>query len=225
MNEQPQRRSWEQTTFVWFIRAVYVAVILVLGQVCLEMHSRRPVLGKDKLAYGDFYAFQYEGAPWCCIYVGLTTNESASFTDAFTHFAESYGIHKVVKHYMSYLGQGCANYMSDHAAFFVYPMPTEIIIDSHDKSDSATLRERSLKTGEWRSAFRDYVFWPTNGSRITEGGREFVAPFTGRIHMLSYDKQYSVKDFKTLAESLQSAIRSNWPGRAVEAFIYEGNER
>jgi hypothetical protein len=200
-------------------------VILALSEMCLVSHPHRPVLGKDKLAYGDFYAFQYEGAPWCCIYVGLTTNESASFTDAFTHFADSYGIHKVVKQYMSYSGQGCANYMSDHVAFFVYPVPTKDIIDIYDRSDSARQREQSLETGQWDFAFHEYIFWPTNASRITDGGREFLAPYTGRIHMVSYDMQYSVKDFKTLAESLQSAIRSNWPGRGVEAFIYEGNKQ
>ena len=53
-------------------------------------------VGKAKLAYGDFYEFQYREAPWCCIYAGLTTNESASFMSVFTHFAQSYGIHKVV---------------------------------------------------------------------------------------------------------------------------------
>ena len=45
MNEQLQRGSWEQTIFVWFIRAVYVAVILILGQMCLVILPRHPVLG------------------------------------------------------------------------------------------------------------------------------------------------------------------------------------
>jgi len=219
MNEQPQRRSWERTISVWFIRAVYVSVILALWQMCLLSYSRHPVLGKDKLAYGDFHAFQYEGAPWCCIYVGLTTNEWASFEDIFTHFAKSYGIHKVVKHYMSYSGPGCANYMSDHAAFFVHPIPTAYILTYQDLPDLAMTREQSLNTGQWDFAFRHYCFWSTNASRITERGRDVVAPYTGCINMVSYDKEYPPKDFKTLAESLEGALRSSWPGRAVEAYM------
>jgi hypothetical protein len=115
--------------------------------------------------------------------------------------------------------------MSDDVALFVYPVATANIIARQDVPQDASLREQSLETGQWDFAFRDDIFWPTNASRITEGGGEFLAPYTGRIHMVSFDKQYPVKDFKKLVESLQRAIRSNWPGRAVEAFTYEGNTR
>jgi hypothetical protein len=228
MSEQPQRRSWKRTSFVWFIRAVYVSLILAFVgwyssiSGCNQGHP----VGKDKLEYGDFYSsqYQYHGAPFCCIYVGLAPNEAGSFRDALTHFAESFAIHKVVKHYMSYSGGTLANYMSGHVAFFVYSIPTTNIIAYYDSPNVAMLREQSLDTGEWFSAFYDFCFWPTNASRITVGGRDSVAPYTGYIHMVSYDKQYSPKDFKILAESLENAVRSNWPGRAVEAYIYEGDK-
>jgi len=181
-------------------------------------------MGKDKLAYGDFYEYQYERAPWCCIYVGLTANESHSFRDVFTHFAESYDIHKVVKHYKTYSGPGCANYMSDHVACSAFCIPTASIMAYHDRPETAELRLQSLQSGEWDFAFGEYCFWPTNASRIIAEEPDLVAPYTGCIHMVSYDKQYSPKDFKMQAELLERAVRTNWPDRPVEAFIYEGNK-
>jgi hypothetical protein len=114
--------------------------------------------------------------------------------------------------------------MSDHVALFVFCPSTTDIIARQDSSDTAKLRQHSLETGEWDYAFGEYCFWPTNTSRIIVEEPDLVAPYMGCIHMVSYDKQYSPKDFKMLAELLERAVRTNWPGRPVEAFIYEGNK-
>jgi hypothetical protein len=180
--------------------------------------------GDPKLERGDFYSYQYQGAPFCCIYVGLNTNEAGHFSATFTNIAAHFGIHKVTKHYMAYSGGPLANYMSDHVAFFVYSVPTTYVVDRYNSLDSAT-REQFLEMGDWKAAFQLHYCWPTNASRITIDGHDELASNTGCIFMVSYDNQYPSNAFKVLTLSIEDAVRINWPNRAVEAFIYESNKQ
>jgi hypothetical protein len=112
-------------------------------------------------------------------------------------------------------------------SFFVRTIPTTNIIAYTVKAgpeEMKQMKEQTMETGIYDLAFHYFCFWPTNASRITVEGTNAVAPFTGIINMVSCDSEYSPSDFIKLAESLESAVRSSWPGRAVEAFIYEGKK-
>jgi hypothetical protein len=201
--------------------------MLLLNLASCKQH--RALSDKDKLEYGDFYSFKYhsfepdyQGAPFCCIYVGLTTNEASFFKDTFAHLTEKYDIQKVTKHYRTYSGGPLAGFMSGHVAFFVFSTPTTDVIH-HDNYYS--LKREQAEAGDFQLAFWEYCLWPTNASRITDGGYNLLAPYTGCINLVSYDKQYPQNDFKILAESLENAVQTNWPDRVVEAFIYEGHKQ
>jgi hypothetical protein len=201
-------------------------------------NQHRVLSDKERLEYGDFYSYKYhsfmpdyQGAPFCCVYVGLTTNEASSLTtngassfeNTFTHLTGSYDIHKVTKHYRTYSGGPLAGFMSGHVAFFVFSIPTTDVTSRHDSDDSLAIEQ--AEAGEYELAFWDYCLWPTNASRISDGGHDLLAPYTGCIYMVSYDNQYPQNDFKKLAESLKNAVQTNWPDRAVEAFVYEGHKK
>jgi hypothetical protein len=201
--------------------------MLLLALVSYNQH--RVLSDKERLEYGDFYSYKYhsftpdyQGAPFCCIYVGLTTNEASSFENTFTHLTVGYDIHKVTKHYRTYSGGPRAGFMSGHVAFFVFSVLTTDIISRHVSADSSAIEQ--AEAGEYELAFWDYCLWPTNASHISAGGHDLLAPYTGCIHMVSYDNQYSQNDFRKLAESLKNAVQTNWPDRVVEAFVYEGHK-
>ena len=204
------------------MRAFFL-MLLMLALVGVACDQRTPLSPKDKLARGDIYSFQNQGAPFCFIYIGLNTNEASHFTAAFTNFAANFGIHKVTKYYRAYSGGPLANYMSDHVAFFVFSIPTTYVVDRYNSHASS--REQFLESGDWKSGLSTHCFWPTNASRITKDGHDGLAPYTGCIFMVSYDNQYSSNAFKSLERSVEAAAQTNWPNRAVEAFIYENNKQ
>lgn len=227
MREHPQRWSWKWKLIVGLIRLVYCSLILAILGFIYEISgcSHRPVMGRDNLKYGNFYPFRYQGAPFCCVYVGLDFNEKDSFWAFFANFAQTNSIHQVTKHYMSYSGEPLANYMGDHIAVFVDSVATTQITEAQGKMDPALKKqfmEQTLETGEFDFVFWWYCFWPTNTSRIRNGDSNMLASYTGSIKMVSFDRQYSPKEFTALAVSLTNALQKLWPNHTVEAFIYEG---
>jgi len=219
--------NWKQvkTSLAFTIFLIATALFALSG-------CKRSLSDTAKLKRGDIYSVQnqsfhssvapYRQPPFCCIYVGLTTNEANHFEADFQNLANGHDIHKVTKYYPVYSGGPLANYMSDSVAFFVFPIETPYLIDRHNKfADPAAIEQ--AQNGDWRMAFWFDVLWPTNASNINESGHDSLAPYTGRIQMVSYDSQYSTNDFKALAESIESAARKNWPGRKIGKIIFYGS--
>ncbi len=203
--------------------ALLLFVVLAVPLLAWFEHGRpqRALTNRERLEYGDYRP--YAGAPFCCIYVGLGTNEANSFEPTFKRFSSKYGVLKVTKHYMGYSGPGVANYLSDHAAFHVFPAPTSYIARRQENFADTDVLEQSKEYGDWGFA-REHGFWSTNASRIHDRGQDIRAPFTGCILFISYDPQYSTNDFKILADSITAEVRTNWPGRFVESYLWLTNQ-
>lgn len=168
--------------------------------------------------YGD--AFIYQGAPFCCIYVGLDTNETARFDTDFWSFAEQHDIHRPKKHYMAYSGPPLATCKNDHVSVFVYTTATTNIVERHERFDSSVSRGPiSWRAGIWMDAY-----WPTNACRIAKDGHEVLAPITGTIRMASNDTNYPVQDFQRLSDALIASLRATFPDREVRVFYYGGDK-
>jgi hypothetical protein len=169
--------------------------------------------------FGD--SFIYNGAPFCCIYVGLDTNDTASFSTSFWRFADRHGIHKPKKHYTAYSGPPLVTCKSDHVDVFVYSTYTTDIVDRYKRLGSAISGEEvQFQAGIWMDAF-----WPTNASRITKDGHEILAPITGTVEMASNDTNYPLQDFKRLSKDLTAALQSAFPDRSVRVFSYDGDTK
>jgi hypothetical protein len=181
------------------------------------LHRPHPIIGRERLNYGD--ALIYNGAPFCCIYVGLETNEAPLFDKAFWRIAEKYNIRKPSRHYLSYSGPPRATCHNDHVSLFVASIPTDRIVSQYVRLTQADTDSASWQAGIWSDAY-----WPTNASRITKNGRELLAPLTGSIRLGSNDTNYSVKDFKHLCDSLTNDMQSAFPDRAVRSFYYDGDK-
>ena len=224
------QRGYDQDMIRTIAITILLLVLILMVRPFLFPLARRPLSDSEKLARGDFYATlsqsfhvttpPYKQPPFCCIYIGLATNETSSFESRFANFAKPYGIRKITKHYQTYSGGPLANYMNDHIAFFVFSVETSYLSDRRNRADT-TMREQA-QNGDWRLAILADCLWPTNTSRINDGKTGSLAPHTGCIKMVSYDSQYPTNDFKNLAESLRNAAQTNWPSRPIEAIIYNG---
>jgi hypothetical protein len=185
--------------------------------VAPALHISRPIIGRDRLNYGD--ALIYPGAPFCCIYVGLETNETTSFEKAFWPFADKHNIRKPNKHYTSYSGSGLATCHNDHVSLFVFSVSTGWIVSHHKAYDRFEETQVSWQSGMWFDAY-----WPTNGSRLMKNGLEVLAPLTGTIRLAPNDPAYPLQDFKQLCDELTIAIQTAFPDRAVRSFSYDGDK-
>jgi len=199
------------------MRALIPALMLFL---IVTGCGRHPISDADKRKYyGD--AFIYQGAPFCCIYVGLDTNETALFATNFWRFADQHDIHRPKRHYMAYSGPPLATCKSDHVSVFVYSTETTNIVARYEKFGTSISREQvDWVAGIWMDAY-----WPTNASRISKDGREVLAPFTGTVRMASNNTNYPLQDFKRLSETLTSTLQSAFPDRAVRVFSYDGDRK
>jgi hypothetical protein len=196
------------------MRVLLPALVLVLTIAGCERRGPVPESERRKF-YGD--AFIYQGAPFCCIYVGLDTNEGALFATSFWRFADQHDIHRPRKHYSVYSGPPLATCKSDHVSVFVRSTPTTNIIE---RSERIPREQVSWQAGIWVDAY-----WPTNACRITKGGQEILAPFTGTVRMASNDTNYPLQDFRRLSEALTASLRAAFPDRAVVAFSYDGDTK
>jgi hypothetical protein len=200
------------------MRALLPALMLLL--VVTGCERRGPISESDRRKYyGD--AFIYQGAPFCCIYVGLDTNETALFATNIWRFADQHGIHKPQKHYMAYSGPPLATCKSDHVSVFVYSTSTTNIVERHERFGSPISREQV----QWQAGIWMDAYWPTNASRIMKDGHEILAPITGTVRMASNDTNYPLQDFKQLSEALTTAFQSAFPDRAVRVFSYDGDTK
>lgn len=214
----PINKSQKESLIALLLFIVLAIPLLVWFE---KDRPQRALSDRERLKYGDYR--RYEGAPFCCIYVGLDTNEANSFEPTFKRFSSGYDIHKVTKHYISHSGLRLANYMSGHAAFHVFSVPTSFIAQRHENFANNEALEQTRETGDWIFA-QAHVFWSTNASRITEQGQDIQAPFTGCILFISYDPQFSTNDFKKLADSITAEVRTNWRARFVESYLWLTNQ-
>jgi hypothetical protein len=195
-------------------------MVFIAVTACDDSRSRAPISEADKRKYfGD--TFIYQGAPFCCIYVGLETNETATFEQHFWRWADQHDIHKPKKHYTAYSGPPLATCKSDHVSVFAGSLPTSYIVSEHDTfANPITYEQISWQAGIWM-----HVYWPTNGSRITKGDRAFLAPFTGSVRMAPNDSNYPLESFKQLSDNLATTLRSAFPDRSVNVFLYDGDAK
>ncbi len=200
------------------MRGLLPALILLLAVAGCGKPG--PIPESDRRKYfGD--AFIYQGAPFCCLYIGLDTNETALFASDFWRFADQHGIRKPSKHYRVYSGPPLATCKSEHVSVFVYSTPTTNIVARHERFGDAISRGRiSWQQGIWMDAY-----WPTNACRLTKAGREVLAPFTGTVRMASNDTNYPRQDFERLSEALAASLQAAFPDRAVRFFSYAGDTK
>jgi hypothetical protein len=196
------------------VRATTLLLMLLLAGTGCGRHG--PSEAEKRQHIGEVVV--YKGAPFCCIYVGLETNETALFTTNFWRFASQHGIHKLKKHYMANMGPPPAC-ESDHVAVWVHTTPTRDVTQRYELRDPFSNRRVSWLAALWQDAY-----WPTNACRITKDGRDVLAPITGTVHMASDDPNYPTQDFKLLSEALIACLQSNFPGRAVRTFSYGGEK-
>jgi hypothetical protein len=128
------------------MRALLSALILLVAVAGCERHgptpgSHGPIPESDRRKYyGD--CFIYQGAPFCCLYVGLDTNETALFATNFWRFADQHGIHKPKKHYTVYSGARLATCKSDHVSLFVDSTPTTNIVARSERFGNPNSKEQ-----------------------------------------------------------------------------------
>lgn len=164
----------------------------------------------------------HDGAPFCMIYVGLESNELASFNRSFWHFADQHGIRRPRKRYTVYSGPPKAGAMSDHVAFYVNDWPTPQIVARHNEFDS----ERLDNPHSWELASIGFnAYMPTNACLIKRNGHELLAPYAGTIGLAPYDTNYPVADFKSLSEGLIAAMKAEFPNRAIRFVSYDGENK
>jgi hypothetical protein len=199
------------------MRLLIPALMILLAVIGCD---RGPISEADRRKYyGD--SFIYQGAPFCCIYVGLDTNETALFTTNFWRFADQHDIHKPKKHYRTYSGPPRVTCKSDHVSVFVFSTKTTNIVAWQERFGTPISREQvSWQDGIWLDAY-----WPTNASRITKDGHQVLAPFTGSVRMASNDTNYPLQDFKRLSEALTAALQSAFPDRVVRVISYDGDAK
>ena len=166
----------------------------------------------------------YQGAPFCCIYVGLDTNEEASFDATFWHFASQHSIHRPQKHHGQYSGPPLATCKSDHVSVFLHPLPASYIVEQHEFYAKLLVDSPEMPV-RWQDGIDEHAYWPTNASRITLNGHEVLAPLTGAVRMAPNDTNYSLQDFKNLTTGLTVALQAAFPNRAVSVFSYDGDPR
>ena len=197
------------------MRALIPVLMLLLAVGGCGRHY--PSEAEKRKYFGD--SFIYQGAPFCCIYVGLDTNETTLFSTNFWRFADQHDIHRPKKHYIAYSGPPLATCKSEHVSVFVYSTSTTNIIERYERFGTPIPSEQvQWLPGLWMDAY-----WPTNASRITRGGREILAPITGTVRMASNDTNYPLQDFKRLSEALTAKLQSAFPDRAVRVFSYDGD--
>jgi hypothetical protein len=214
-------RSHRWTALVCiFFSALYLFILIQLLQPAMGRNNRHPISEQDRRRYyGD--AFIYQGAPFCCIYVGLNTNETAVFASTFWRFADQHDIRKPKKHYRAYSGPPLATCKSDRVSVFVGSTPTTNIVSQQERFGDLLSREQP----SWQAGIWMHAYCPTNASRIMKDGHEVLAPFTGTVRMASNDTNYPVQDFKRLSGALIAALQSAFPDRAVSVFSYDGDAK
>ncbi len=186
--------------------------------------NRHPLSDKERRDdYGDCPIPQ--GASFCCVYVGLETNEIGLFHTNFWRFANQHGIHRPTKHYTTYSGPGVFTATSDHVAVYEYSAETADLVAFQERFPRVTLGQAIAEQAAAGFALQTDHFWPTNASRITKDGHEMLAPLTGQVKMAPNDTNYPTQDFKQLSEALTAALQSAFPDRAVRVVSYYGDTK
>lgn len=166
-------------------------------------------------------AFIYRDAPFCCVYVGLNTNDPSLFYRTFWRFADANGIHKPQMHYMTYSGPPLADCKNRHVSGFIDCRDTVDVIHNHDVFNDAPAGEPVT----WGDALISDRYWPTNASRMFANGKESVAPLTGEVKFASNDPNYSIQEFRQFSEAMTAAFQSAFTDRTVRVFTYLGENR
>jgi hypothetical protein len=201
------------------MRALIPALMLFLA---VTGCGRHPISDADKRKYfGD--SFIYQGAPFCCIYVGLDTNEATLFDATFWHFADRHDIHKPKKNYTAYSGPPRVTCKSDHVSVFAYSDSTAHITERY--YDYRTPIPPEGEQVSWQAGIWWDAYWPTNACRITKDGHEVLAPITGTVRMASNDTNYPLQEFKRLSGALTATLQSAFPDRVVRVFTYDGDTK
>jgi hypothetical protein len=204
------------------MRVLIPALIFLLAVTGCD--NRHPLSDKERRDdYGDCSIPR--GVPFCCIYVGLDTNEARLFDTNFWLFANQHGIHRPTKHYTIYSGPGVFNGISDHVAIYEYCSKTEDIVAHQAQFPRISMKEAVIEEAAASWALQTDNFLPTNASLITKDGHEVLAPLTGQIKMAPHDTNYSQLDFKRLAETLTNALQSEFPDRVVRVVSYYGDTK
>jgi hypothetical protein len=191
-------------------------IVLIAAGLLTSRHG--PISEADRRKnYGD--SFIYGGAPFCCIYVGLETNEIEKFQSVFWHFADQHQIHEPTKHYMAYSGPPRVTCKSDHVSVFVQAIPTADVVANHAQHARPGFEEDI----QWTAGLWSHAYWPTNASQITKDGKEVLAPMTGSVRMAPNDINYPLMDFQRLSKTLTGAFQAAFPERAVRVFAYNGD--
>jgi len=190
---------------------------LLVAVGCDSRHSVATPREYGDREYGEYIIQQ--GAPFCCIYVGLDagTNDSALFDTVFWHFADQHVMRKPSKHYVTYSGPPFATCQSDHVAAFAGITDTSILADHQKQSGVSSGFPVDWRIGIWQDAY-----WPKNASHITKGGNDSLAPFTGSVRLAPTDSKLPLQDFKQLTEDFRAAMQSAFPDRVVCVIAYDG---
>jgi len=204
------------------MRALIPALMFLLAVTGCD--NRHPLSDKERRDdYGDCSIPQ--GAPFCCIYVGLNTNEAGLFDTNFWHFADQHGIHRPPKHYRTYSGPGVFTGISDHVAVREGSTETTDLVAFQERFPPVTVKQAVIEEEAAGFALDTDHFWPTNASRITKDAHEVLAPLTGEVKMAPNDTNYPTQDFKQLSEALTAALQSAFPDRAVRVVSYYGDTK
>lgn len=204
-----------------FMRA-FIPMLLFLLAVTGCDH-RHPISEADRRKYyGD--PFIYQGAPFCCVYVGLETNEVSLFATNFWRFADQHDIRKPQKHYRQYSGGPLATCKNNHVSVFEYTWETSDLIAFRQKFNPISLEQAAAAKAATGWAIDTENFWPTNASRIKKDSQKVYAPLTGIVKMAPNDTNYSLQDFKQLSEALTAALQSAFPERTIRVISYDGDK-
>jgi hypothetical protein len=184
----------------WF--SVGVGMILGIGA---------PMLIPQRAHSGPEYGVVqiHPDAPSSSIYIGLEEYHEQALYDAITKFGEGIAVVRCKPYHSR---KPLATYAGKNIAIVVRSYPTSICITNHQIAVGGDLAiyER------WG---RDWLHWPTNGSRVILSGRSVRMPFTGIVWVSAFGTNDSYQEVKHVSEGLVAALRSAFTNRSVDMFM------
>ena len=178
----------------------------------------------------DASTLVYPGAPACCVYVGLGTNDEGHFGYIVSRFAlqngfappqRGTGTNQLIP--LSWYGPPLPDYKNQHVAIFWNEIcMTGALARRHDSFHYATDQNTRAAQERAHDDLWQDAYWSTNASRISVDGQLVYARTTGRLVLAPFDRTYPLEDFKKLVQALTNALGVAFPGRPVYAPIYEG---
>ena len=164
----------------------------------------------------DGYVKLFDGAPVCCIYVGLNMTNGPSFGTNVQLLAESHGIKRPRKIYTIYSGPPLSDYVNEHVA-----------IESRGSywTTNLTVAHTNicLPNEKFRQLYerihfmiRDDCYWASKAGQIPEPISS--SPFIGRVLILDHDPAYPNRSFKELSQSIIGELEKLYPGHVMVAW-------